>query len=216
MLMRVNNRFPEDETLKATYTQFLLGPSLLITPVLIPNVDSVNGVFPGIGEGTRWYDWYTLQEVSAQPQENTTLSAPLEHINVHARGGTVFILQEPGYTTAETKNNSYSLLITLDDNDSATGTVYLDDGVSLEPQTTKIVTVSCKRSDENFQTLTKRSSPTAMDVSDHPLRARIKRSELFRILLLQGSSRSRMDIGWVMVVTSARAIARPWATALVS
>jgi alpha-glucosidase len=26
-------------------------------PVLIPNVDSVNGVFPGIGEGTRWYDW---------------------------------------------------------------------------------------------------------------------------------------------------------------
>ena len=40
-------RFPSDETLKGTYTQFLLGPSLLITPVLIPNVDTVKGVFPG-------------------------------------------------------------------------------------------------------------------------------------------------------------------------
>ena len=50
-------RFPNDETLKGTYSQFLLGPSLLVTPVLIPNVNSVNGVFPGIGEGTRWYEW---------------------------------------------------------------------------------------------------------------------------------------------------------------
>ena len=70
------------------------------------------------------------------------MSAPLEHINVHARGGTVFVLQEPKYTTAETKNSSYSLLVTLDDNDEATGSVYLDDGESLVPETTKVVTVS--------------------------------------------------------------------------
>jgi alpha-glucosidase len=142
VLIKLIDRFPEDESLKTTYTQFLLGSSLLITPVLIPNVDTVNGVFPGIGEGTRWYDWYTLEEVSAQPQENKTLSAPLEHINVHARGGTVFILQEPEYTTAEVKNSSYSLLVALDENESAKGTVYLDDGVSLEPASTKLVTVS--------------------------------------------------------------------------
>lgn len=132
--------------------------------MLIPNSDTVNGVFPGkssfpqhfdpehpltfdstcagIGEGTRWYDWYTLEEVSAQPGENITLSAPLEHINVHARGGAIFTLQTPRYTTAETKNSSYSLLVTLDDNESASGTVYLDDGVSLEPEDTKLITVS--------------------------------------------------------------------------
>ena len=93
----------------------------------------------GIGEGTRWYDWYTLKEVSAKPQENVTLSAPLEHINVHARGGAIFTLQTPAYTTEETKNNPYSLLVVLDDNESATGMVYLDDGVSLVPNATKIV-----------------------------------------------------------------------------
>jgi alpha-glucosidase len=42
--------FPNDESLKGTCTQFLLGPSLLVTPVLIPNVDSVKGVFPGESE----------------------------------------------------------------------------------------------------------------------------------------------------------------------
>ncbi|KAI1635011.1 glycoside hydrolase family 31 protein [Biscogniauxia mediterranea] len=131
--------FPNDETLKTTYSQFLLGPSILVTPVLTPNTETVRGVFPGIGEGTRWYDWYTLEEVHAKPQENVTLSAPLEHINVHARGGSVFTLQEPGYTTTATRNNPFSLLATLDDNEYAEGTVYLDDGVSLEPNATKIV-----------------------------------------------------------------------------
>ena len=79
--------------------------------------------------------------MNAKPQQNVTLSAPLEHINVHARGGTVFILQTPAYTTAEVKNNPYSLIVTLDDNDSATGSVYLDDGVSLVPTATKLITV---------------------------------------------------------------------------
>lgn len=110
--------------------------------MLIPNVDEVRGVFPGIGEGTRWYDWYSLQEVQAQPQENVTLSAPIEHINVHVRGGTIFILQDPAYTTEETRTNPYSLLVTLDDSGSAIGSLYLDDGVSLEPDATKTVTVS--------------------------------------------------------------------------
>jgi alpha-glucosidase len=85
---------------------------------------------------------YTLQEISAKPQQNVTLSAPLEHINVHARGGTVFVLQEPGYTTTDTKNSPYSLLVTLDDKGAAEGSVYLDDGVSLAPASTKVVTVS--------------------------------------------------------------------------
>lgn len=133
--------FPEDPSLKATFSQFLLGPSILVTPVLVPNVETVNGVFPGIGEGTRWYDWYTLAEVQASPGENKTLDAPLEHINVHVRGGSILALQQPQYTTAETRDTPYSLLIALDDDSSAAGSVYLDDGVSLEPDATRLVQV---------------------------------------------------------------------------
>jgi alpha-glucosidase len=29
--------FPSDESLRETYAQFMLGPALLITPVLVPN-----------------------------------------------------------------------------------------------------------------------------------------------------------------------------------
>lgn len=61
---------------------------------------------------------------------------------VHARGGTVFVLQEPEYTTAETKATPYSLVVFLDANNAAQGSVYIDDGVSLHPDATKLVTVS--------------------------------------------------------------------------
>jgi hypothetical protein len=53
--------FPDDASLRGTFSQFMLGPSILVTPVLQPNVDYVNGVFPGIGQSERWYDWYSLQ-----------------------------------------------------------------------------------------------------------------------------------------------------------
>lgn len=134
--------FPDDVSLRETYSQFMLGPSLLITPVLVPNVETVNGVFPGVGHGEKWYDWYTLQEMQAQAQENVTLSAPLEHINVHVRGGSILPLQEPGYTTTEVRNNPWSVLVALDSNGEAKGDLYVDDGVSLNPDAIKIVNVS--------------------------------------------------------------------------
>lgn len=134
--------FPEDASLSGAYAQFMLGPSLLVTPVLIPNVDTVRGVFPGIGEGTNWYDWYTLQPVTAKPRENITLSAPLEHINVHVRGGSILPLQTPGNTTAVTRSNPYSLVVALDESGEASGSLYLDDGESLVPNATKLVQVS--------------------------------------------------------------------------
>ncbi|CCT70700.1 probable Alpha-glucosidase precursor (Maltase) [Fusarium fujikuroi IMI 58289] len=137
--------FPNDESLKATYSQFLLGPCLLVTPVLTPNSKTVRGVFPGIGEGTRWFDWYTLNEVHAKPQENVTLDAPLEHINLHIRGGTIFTLQKPGNTTAATRRNPFSLLLALDDNEYAEGSVYLDDGVSLKPKAIKTVAYTFRK-----------------------------------------------------------------------
>jgi alpha-glucosidase len=135
-------RFPNDESLRETYSQFMLGPSILVTPVLVPNVETVQGVFPGIGNGERWYDWYTLSEVDAQPGQNVTLQAPLEHINVHVRGGAVLVLQEPKLTTAETRTTPYSLLVALDCNGAASGDLYLDDGESLMPNATRLVQVS--------------------------------------------------------------------------
>lgn len=133
--------FPNDASLRSVDNQFMLGPSLLVTPVLEPNVESVKGVFPGIAEGTKWYDWYTLQPVEAQSGENVTLDAPLTHINVHVKGGSILPLQAPGNTTTTTRGNPYSLLVAPDVDGYASGSLYLDDGYSLEPNATKLVQV---------------------------------------------------------------------------
>jgi alpha-glucosidase len=53
--------FPGEEYLKAVGNQFMLGPAILITPVLEPLVTTVRGVFPGVAAGAIWYDWYTLK-----------------------------------------------------------------------------------------------------------------------------------------------------------
>lgn len=51
-------------------------------------------------------------------------------------------LQVPGNTTTTTRNNPYELIVALDENGEASGTLYLDDGYSLVPNATKLVEVS--------------------------------------------------------------------------
>jgi alpha-glucosidase len=61
---------------------------------------------------------------------------------VHVRGGSVLPLQEPGYTTTETRANPWGILVALDSDRKAKGDLYLDNGESLVPNATKIVNVS--------------------------------------------------------------------------
>lgn len=125
--------FPNDPTLAAIDNQFLLGPAILVTPVLGQGLTSARGVFPGVGHGEVWYDWYTQERVSAKAGENVSIPAPLGHIPVFIRGGYVLPQQEALYTTTESRNSSWSLLVALDGNGAAEGAVYVDDGVSVTP-----------------------------------------------------------------------------------
>ncbi|KAI8933878.1 hypothetical protein NX059_009575 [Plenodomus lindquistii] len=128
--------FPNEPQLAGVDTQFLLGPNILVTPVLEPQVDTVNGIFPGVVDGENWYDWYTGEDVKAQAGVNTTISAPLGHIPVYVRGGAVLPTQEPGYTTTESRENPWGLIVALSRAGEASGSLYVDDGESLEPSET--------------------------------------------------------------------------------
>lgn len=134
--------FPDDPSLANVETQFMSGPALLITPVLVPLATTVQGVFPGIATGTIWYDYYTLQPLSVGAGENITLSAPLTHQNIHVRGGYIIPMQAAGNTTKTSRMNPWSLLIALDANGNAEGSLYLDDGLSVVQSETKTVTFS--------------------------------------------------------------------------
>jgi alpha-glucosidase len=133
--------FPNDPSLASADRQFLLGPSIMVTPVLVQGATTVNCVFPGAGKGTIWYDWYTGAAVEATAGQNMTINAPLGHIPVYVRGGSALPLQEPALTTAQARKSPWSILAALDSDGKATGSLYVDDGESLVPKATLWVEV---------------------------------------------------------------------------
>lgn len=153
--------FPNDASLAAVDNQFMVGPSILITPVLIPQVTSVNGVFPG---SDPWYDWYTLATLSnPSPGQNVTLDAPLTKINVHIRGGSIIPSQKAAYTTTQTRQGPWSIIVAPDANGNATGSLYLDDGVSPYPNT------ATKNVDVSFNTISPKKTRNLTQASSLPI-----------------------------------------------
>ncbi|CDO74837.1 Glycoside Hydrolase Family 31 protein [Trametes cinnabarina] len=125
--------FPDEPELFGIDRQYLIGRDILVTPVLTPNATTVDGIFPGRGR-TIWRDWYTHEVVNATAGANTTLAAPLGHINVHIRDGSALLLHaQPSYTTAETRAHPYSLLVSQAADGYAFGTAYVDDGETVPP-----------------------------------------------------------------------------------
>ncbi|KAF7712730.1 Alpha-glucosidase [Penicillium ucsense] len=138
--------FPNDPSLATVDTQFLLGPSIMVIPVLAPQATSVQGIFPGIKHGEVWYDWYTQTAVEAKPHVNTTIAAPLGHIPVFVRGNSILPMQEPALTTRDARNTPWTLLTALGEKGTATGELYLDDGESLTPNATLTVAFKATKS----------------------------------------------------------------------
>jgi alpha-glucosidase len=132
--------FPSEPLLAGADRQFLLGPAIMVTPVLTPGASSVSGVFPGVGTNQVWYDWYTQTAVTATLGQNVSIPAPLGHIPVYVRGGYVLPLQQPAMTTTLARQNPYALLVALAQDGTANGTLYVDDGETLNP--TKLTIVS--------------------------------------------------------------------------
>jgi alpha-glucosidase len=114
----------------------------MITPVLSQGAVTVDGVFPGVGSGEVWYDWYNQSAVTAGAGQNITIDAPLGHIPVYVRGGSVLPMQEPALTTIASRKNPWGLLVALGGEGTADGALYVDDGESLVQNATLWVDVS--------------------------------------------------------------------------
>jgi len=124
------HEFPMDTIARGIDQQFLWGSGILISPVTDENVTTVNAYFPPTA---RWFSYYDGSEVTSFPGLQT-LSAPLDFINVHVRGGGVYATQKSEMNTALARQNPFGLIVALDDNDNAQGHLYVDDGDSIEPQ----------------------------------------------------------------------------------
>lgn len=99
--------FPEDAVTLGVDEQFLLGSSILVSPVLVEGARSVNAYFP---KGT-WYNLFDFTRVSGVEGSYQVLPAALEAINVHVHEGSVIPLQESRLTTGLARKTPLSLLV---------------------------------------------------------------------------------------------------------
>ncbi|KAG8565047.1 hypothetical protein GDO81_012689 [Engystomops pustulosus] len=118
--------FPTDQNTWTIDRQFLWGDALLISPVLEQGKTEVSGYFPAVS----WYVLQTGVEIQSKGQW-INLSAPMDTINVHVRGGHILPAQIPGMTTEETRKNSLNLIVALTPEGFARGDLFWDDGDSL-------------------------------------------------------------------------------------
>ena len=133
---------PNDPSLAAADRQFFLGPAVLITPVLEQGASAVDGVFPGVGKGEVYYDYYNQSAVTVSPGRNVTIDAPLGHIPLYLRGGYVIPTQEPAMVLRDARRNPWGLIVALGLEETARGELYVDDGESLFQNSTLFVEVS--------------------------------------------------------------------------
>ncbi|KAJ4150976.1 hypothetical protein LMH87_011699 [Akanthomyces muscarius] len=121
--------YPQD---KATYgldAQFFYGPSLLVAPVIGENSNEASFYLPK----DTFYDFYTHEKVVGEGKIVTRPDQKLDDLPLLLRGGTIVPLRvQSAMTTAEVRQQDFELLLALDDKGEASGSLYLDDGESMD------------------------------------------------------------------------------------
>ncbi|KAK6921750.1 Glycoside hydrolase family 31 [Dillenia turbinata] len=108
-------------------TQFLLGRSVMVSPVLTRGKTDVKALFP---QGT-WYRLFDMtQTIVSKEAHFLTLDAPLDVINVHLYQNTNLPMQRGGTISKEARMTPFSLIVTFPAGASegqAKGELFLDD-----------------------------------------------------------------------------------------
>ncbi|CAN6451645.1 unnamed protein product [Victoria cruziana] len=107
-------------------TQFLLGSSVLVSPVLDPNTTTVEALFP---PGT-WYSLFDLSKAIVSQGNSFILDAPLNVVNVHVYQNTILPMQRGGLHSRDARKTPFTLVVTFPsgaEEADAAGKVYIDD-----------------------------------------------------------------------------------------
>ncbi|KAF1772377.1 Galactose mutarotase, N-terminal barrel [Phytophthora cactorum] len=125
--------FPDDKNARDIEHQYLLGSALMVSPVVHEGAISTEVYFPD----ANWYDAHSGKlalDPAAGDSRRVSLLTPLPKLQVHLRGGYIIPTQKSLTTTALSRRGAFTLLAALDtsqNNTSAFGELYVDDGDSL-------------------------------------------------------------------------------------
>lgn len=123
--------YPEDSNTYPIDLQLFLGDGILVSPVTEENSTTVNYYLPD----DIFYEWGTGKPVRGQG-EYVTAEVDYTDITVHYKGGVVYPQRVEGAnTTTVLRTKGFNLVIAPGLDGSAEGSLYLDDGVSVEQDT---------------------------------------------------------------------------------
>lgn len=127
--------YPKDPITFGMESTFLVGRDLLVHPVTTEGAPHVDVYLPGLTKDV-WYDYTTLHRYHAG--RIITVETPLSYTPIFQRGGSIVTTKDRvRRSSVQMKDDPFTLRIALDENQSATGTLYLDDGETFQYQNNK-------------------------------------------------------------------------------
>jgi alpha-glucosidase len=125
------HNFPKDPATYGIDLQFFFGDSILVSPVSQENATSVTAYLPK----ENFYDFKTYDKIEGQGQNVTFENIDYTQIPVHIRGGSILPLRASGaMTTAALRKTDFEILVAIGADYKATGSLYVDDGLSVNPE----------------------------------------------------------------------------------
>jgi alpha-glucosidase len=129
-------KYPTDTSTFGIDLQYFFGDSILVSPVTGENATTVTIYLPK----DQFYDFATLKPVEGTGQHVTLTSVNFTTIPLHIRGGVVLPLRAAGaMTTTELRATDFEFVVAPGTGGRASGTLYVDDGVSIVPERTTSV-----------------------------------------------------------------------------
>ncbi|KAF6039149.1 hypothetical protein EB796_002547 [Bugula neritina] len=119
--------YPMDQSLYGNDKQLMWGDSIMVAPVLDKGATSVTAYFPA----DTWVDYATGDIITSSGQ-TMTVNAALDKIPVYVRAGGIIPLQSPDVTTTKSRLLPFALYAVLDKTGQACGSLYWDDGETLD------------------------------------------------------------------------------------
>merc|ERR1719502_1412020 len=159
--------FPNDESAYDVELQFMLGNSVMVSPITDGGKTEIDVYFPA----GKWYDLFNYSEtINCMPRGGRGCSqrihTPLEETNVHIHGGNIIPLRETSLNTVESRTKNFELLVALDQNMNAEGNLFHDDGEQVD--LTHITTVDyTAKIDNDYKELKLTAKVTKNDYNEN-------------------------------------------------